>query len=206
MQRAFAARTVPIQLSQGHFFYHDGEKCGQVAMVGRGRIRVFKTADTGREITLYTVEAGDLCIFNISCIMAGIVYPASARVEKAGEALVVPASQFREWVHDSDVLQKYVFVMIAKRLAEVMTLVEEVVFRKLDSRLATFLLDAFAQSQRARPALHLTHDQIAGELGSAREVISRLLKEFERSGAVSLSRGTITLKDQDVLRQFHAAP
>ena len=182
-------------LAAGTTIFHGGDAVQQFALVGSGHIRVFKSGRTGREITLYHVGPGEVCLQTVASILGRRAYPAMAVVEDPVEAVVYPAAQLRHWVEVSPAVREMVFGLFTSRLAHVMALIDEIVFRRLDARLAEFL------ELRLRPrgdhltVLKITHEEIAAELGSAREVVSRLLKEFERRGAIELGRGRITLVD-----------
>ena len=201
-QQRLAETAKTASLPVGAFYFHEGDACTQIALVGGGDIRVYKSGETGREITLYHVRAGGTCILTASCVLAGKRYPASASVERAAEAVLFPAAEFRQWVAESDQIRKFVFETLASRMSEVMALIEEITFRKMDTRLASFLLERFANNGRPLTTLHLTHEQIAIELGSAREVVSRLLKEFERRGAIAMTRGRLKLQSQSALQKL----
>ena len=165
-------------------------------------MRVFKLAESGQEITLYNVGAGEACPLNVSCILSDRPVPAMARVEEDVEALVIPAEIFRRWMAQYESLRTFVFETFATRLTEMMSLVEEVAFRRMDQRLARRLQDIFLESGTPRTSVETTHAELASDLGTAREVVSRLLKEFERLGAITLSRGKITLKNSALLREL----
>jgi len=156
-------------LPPGTTFYREGEMCGYFGVVGKGDIRVFKNAESGREMTLYHVQDGQLCLVNLLCLFLGRPALASAVVETSTEAIVFDADAFRSWF-DNAVVRHFVFEAMARRLVEVMTLVEEMAFAKMDRRVANLLLQRFSCS-RAFPA---THEELAAELGTAREVVSRL--------------------------------
>jgi CRP/FNR family transcriptional regulator len=179
------------------FFYREGESCGHFAVVGRGRIRVFKIGETGREVTLYRVQDGEPCLVNMLCVMLGRPAMATAQVEIETEAAVFPGGVMREWVATSESLRNFIFETMATRVVDVMTLVEAIAFHKIDSRLAALLLQRFA----TRRVISATHEDIAAELGTVREVVSRLLKEFERRGAIEVARGHLELRDEAILRQ-----
>jgi CRP/FNR family transcriptional regulator len=123
-----------------------------------------------------------------------------AVAEEDSEAIVTPASTFRRWIAEHEPLRTFVFQMFSTRLAEVMSLVEEVAFRRMDQRLAHRLLELFHAGAGPRAHVPVTHAELAADLGTAREVVSRLLKEFERLGAIGLSRGRILLRDRERLQ------
>jgi CRP/FNR family transcriptional regulator, anaerobic regulatory protein len=193
--------AVAVQLAEGALFYREGDVCREVGLVGRGDIRVFKTASSGRDVTLYHVRDRQPCLINMLAAFLGRGAMASAGVEAPTEAVLFRVDVFRNLLTTSDALQKFVFETMAARLVEVMTLVEEITVRRMDTRLASWLLRRFA-AQRPNDTIALTHDEVASELGTVREVVSRLLKEFERKGAIRLSRGRILLANAHVLSEL----
>lgn len=201
-RRTFEDTAVVAELAEGQHFFYEGDQCHQIALVGEGGLRVYKNADTGRQITLYHVEHGETCILTASCILAGIAYPANAVAETDIASVIFPAPRFREWVASQDTVREFVFQTLAFRMAGVMSLVEEVAFNRMDQRLAVFLQERFANQGKPVRLLQLTHEEIAAELGSAREVISRLLKEFERRGAIELRRSRLRLKSESILTKI----
>jgi CRP/FNR family transcriptional regulator, anaerobic regulatory protein len=190
--------TEYARLEPGVFFYREGDVCEHFALVGAGNIRVFKIGDTGREVTLYHVQDGEPCLINMLCVILGRPAMATAQVEIATEAAIVPGAAVRAWVATSESLRNFIFHTMATRVVDVMTLVEEISFHRMDSRLATLLLQRFA----TRSVIEATHEDIAAELGTAREVVSRLLKEFVRHGAIQATRGHLELRDETVLREL----
>lgn len=202
LQQRMQASAQVVELPAGAFYFHEGDTCSQIALLGAGNIRVFKNSETGREITLYHVCTGETCILTASCVLAGASYPATARVEVPAQAVLFPAAHFRAWVGMHEEVRRFIFEILARRVANIMALVEEIAFRKMDQRLAEFLLMRFANAGAPVTSLQLTHEQIAAELGSAREVISRLLKEFERLGAIELGRARIRLRDEQALKSL----
>jgi CRP/FNR family transcriptional regulator, anaerobic regulatory protein len=201
-RKALADSAAVVRLEAGEYFLREGDTCAHFAILISGKMRVFKLAESGHEITLYHVAAGEACPLNVSCILSDGPVPAMARVEEDVEALVVPAASFRAWIAEYEPLRRFVFQMFTHRLTEVMSLVEEVAFRRMDQRLARRLRDLLAKEG----SVEITHADIAADLGTAREVVSRLLKEFERLGAIGLSRGKILLRDRGVLEDLAAAP
>src|SRR5687767_2730930 len=190
-----AASPTRVSLRKRATFYREGDVCQHFGLVGRGDIRVFKGAATGREITLYHVRDGEPCLLNMLSVFLDRPAAATAVVEVDTEAIVVPANVIRMWLSIHETVRTFVFEAMSVRLADVMTLAVEISIRRMDVRLASLLLN-LADVNRS---IHLTHDELAAELGTAREVVSRLLKEFERSGALHLGRGHVTVADPSIL-------
>ncbi len=170
--------------------YREGDGCNAIAFLLSGVIRVYKTGEGGREITLYEIGRGETCILNASCILSNLSYPAQAVAMEAGEMLLVPSNDFRRLVADYAEMRNFVFTILSQRLAEVMALVEEIAFGRMDRRLLDYILE---KSENNR--LPATHQKIADDLGTSREVVSRLLKDLERKGRIALSRNLIELKN-----------
>ncbi|MCA9732955.1 MAG: Crp/Fnr family transcriptional regulator [Deferribacteres bacterium] len=188
--------AIIAQLKNGDYYFHEGDSCANIAIVVEGRIRVFKTGESGRVITLYTVEEQETCILTTFCLLSDRTYPATAQAELNTQAVIFPAPVFRQWMNDWDIVRSFVFTTMTNRVSDMMALIEEITFKKLDRRLVEFLAE---KSPQTNSVLQITHEQIAMQIGSAREVISRLLKEFERLGALELRRGQIILKDLTLL-------
>jgi len=182
-------------LPRGAFYFREGHICSQIALVGEGDIRVFKRGESGREITLYHVGRGQTCILSASCVLGQTPYPATAIVGSDARAVVFSADNFRAWVAQNEVIRRFVFASLANRMEVVLSLLEEVIFGKLDERLLKFL-KVKAHSVKDMKNIQITHEEIAIELGSAREVISRLLKDFERRGLLQQGRGKILLDEK----------
>lgn len=183
--------TFPAQT----YLFHEGDQCQQVALVLAGSIRVSKIGANGREITLYRVVAGESCILMLASALSGRGYPATAYVEEEVRAMLIPVARFQQLLRKHEGVQQFVYGLLTERLVSVMTLLEEIVFRKLDERLLELLLER----TQSRPVWEVTHDEIALELGTAREVVSRLLKEMEREGLLKLGRGRIEIADRGKL-------
>ena len=193
-----------VSLAAGEYFLREGDSCAHFAILVSGKMRVFKLAESGHEITLYHVGPGEACPLNVACILSDRPVPAMACVEEAVDAVVVPAETFRRWIAEHESLRTYVFQMFSTRLSEVMSLVEEVAFRRMDQRVARRLTELSARGNGTQHAIETTHADLASDLGTAREVVSRLLKEFERLGAITLSRGKIEIRDAGLLRDLAA--
>jgi CRP/FNR family transcriptional regulator len=195
IRQQFLEHTVVKQIPLGEYICWEGDACTHLALVLSGSVRVYKIGETGREITLYRIEQGESCILTASCILSQEYFPAMALVEQPAQAVLIPSFILRQWVQRYDVWRDYIFGLLSARLAAVIATVEEVAFRRVDLRLAEFLVK---QTDRQR-TITRTHQEIASELGTAREVISRILKDFEREQIIALARGTITIQDRPAL-------
>jgi CRP/FNR family transcriptional regulator len=190
-QKAFYAR-----IPQGYDVFVEGDRADAIALLISGVVRVYKIGETGREITLYRFGNGESCILTANAILSQENFPAIATVEKEAEAVMVPAEVFRDWVRRYDLWREFVFDLLSARLSSVMAVVEEIAFHRMDDRLATFLSQRLGQSD----SIQITHQEIAAELGSSREVISRILEDFSALGMIGVSRGTIKLLDREALQ------
>ena len=199
LQDEITANAVSVKLKPKTFFYEKNSQCSHIALVGSGSVRVFIVGDTGREVTLYHVRPGESCPVNILSALLDKNAPAMAIVETPLEAVVLSVDVFRKWISEQPIIRQYVFEALASRLIDVLSLMEEITFRRMDHRLAMFLSGQFECSDTNPPVVKATHEQIAVELGSAREVISRLLREFEHMGIVELTRGRVVQKNKEML-------
>jgi CRP/FNR family transcriptional regulator len=191
MQKAYLAR-----IPAGRDVFVEGDRADSIALLLSGVVRVYKIGGTGREITLYRFGFGGSCILTANAILSRQSFPAIATVEKEAEAAMVPAEVFLDWVHRYDLWRSFVFDLLSQRLSGVLDIVEEVVFRRMDARLASFLLDR----SRVQNPVRITHQEIAAELGSSREVISRILEDYTGQGFIGLKRGVIEILDAQSLQ------
>lgn len=175
--------------------FHQGDACSHYLLIIAGTIKVLTRAENGREIVLYRLGDGDSCVLTTSCLFGNARYPAEGIAETSVTALAIPAAQFHEAIQNSKAFREFVFSSFSSHLGSLIALVEEVAFGKLDIRLARHLLSRCDQSTR----IETTHQQLATELGSAREVISRQLKEFETKGWLRLHRGSVEILDKQAL-------
>ena len=180
----------------------EGDTCTQLALVLSGAVRVYKVGESGREITLYRIEENESCILTASCILSQTRFPAFAVAETTVQAVLVPASILREWVQQYEVWRDYVFGLMSQRLTAVIATVEEVAFRRVDARIAEFVANLAEEQQEVK----ITHQEIAFELGTAREVVSRILKDFEREKLISLSRGSVIIHNKQALLEKAKVP
>jgi CRP/FNR family transcriptional regulator len=185
--------------AKGTVLYEEGFPCPLVPLILSGTVRVYKMGETGREITLYRVSPGEMCILSSTCALTGqnARLPAVAVAETEVDLLAVPSHIFRRLLRERPELQGILNRVLTERLAEMMMVVDEVAFGRVDLRLAELLVRSAKEG-----AINATHAQIAMELGSAREVVSRLLKELERRGLVRLGRARIDVLDAPGLRRL----
>lgn len=194
-QAAFFAR-----IPAGKDVFVEGDEVNAIALLVSGRVRVYKVGETGREITLYRFGYGESCILTANAILSRQVFAAIATVEQDAEAVMIPADIFRAWIQRYDVWRDFVFSLLSQRLSSVMEIVDEVVFRRMDIRVAALLME---RSQSAS-LINITHQEIAAELGSSREVISRLLENMGRQGLIRVQRGSIEILDAALLANLAA--
>jgi CRP/FNR family transcriptional regulator len=185
------------RLSAGREIFAMGDRVDGIALLISGMVRVYKIGESGREITLYRFGQGESCIITANAILNSLAFPAIAVVEQDAEALMIPSGDFSDWVNRYEAWRQFVFKLNAQRLASVIEVVDQVAFQRMDRRIAALLLERAGSGSTVRA----THQAIANELGSSREVISRLLEDFSGRGIVRLSRGEIELLDRQKLFQ-----
>jgi CRP/FNR family transcriptional regulator len=188
------------RMGEGEVAYRQGQHCHNYVMCMDGRTRVFKTSESGREILLYQVSAGQTCVLTTSCLMAGSGFPAESTAETDVLLAALPSSVFHRLMAASPPFRQFVLDNYGDLLSSLITLVDEVAFASLDLRLARRLL-AEADDQGL---VVKTHQQLAHDLGSVREVISRYLNEWERVGWVRASRGSIEVRNPGALAKYSA--
>lgn len=176
------------RVPRGTVIYRKGDPCRAIGLFLAGEVRVYAEGGGGREITLYEILPGETCILNASCILSRRSYPANAVAVEDVEALMLPAEAFRALMLAHEAMRDFLFGLFSDRLTLVLELVQEVAFGRLESRLGEYLV-----ARAENDLLRATHQAIANDLGTSREVISRILKDLERAGLVSLSRSEIRL-------------
>lgn len=195
-RRALESAASPRRLEAGEQLSGAGECVGLLA-VRSGRLRAYMISDTGREITLYRLFERDICLFSASCVMRGLQFDVSIEAEQPLEVLVVSPEVYKRVMEESAPLANYTNELMASRFSEVMWLVEQILWKSFDRRLAAFLLEESALE--SSDELRITHERIAAHLGTAREVVTRMLRYFQSEGLVSLSRGTVRIADRQGL-------
>lgn len=202
-RRLLETTTSVARIPAGTRLFGPGSACQAYMMVLSGSVRVQKVGESGREIVLYRVEAGQTCVLTTACLLTGAAYDAEGIAETEIEGVLLPEATFQELLGASPPFRNCVFGAFAARLADLLELIEDVAFGRLDVRLAQALTRGLTEGAQAI-SLKTTHQDLATELGTAREVVSRQLKEFERRGWVSLGRGRIELGDPAALRRLAA--
>lgn len=197
-QAEFLNRAQRVHLAAGQSVCQAGAQCTHLPLVVEGRARVYQIGENGREISLYRVEAGECCVLTASCLLSARPFPAFVVCEEPIEALVVQPADARRWLGSCEPWRHYLFGLIMNRLIEVFGVLDAVLFQRLDQRLISYLL---AQAERlGASAIPITHQTLAAELGSSREVISRVLKGLEDQGLLKARRGQVELVDPERLR------
>lgn len=190
MLGGLTARTVP----KGTVLHNGSADCTGLLLVKSGQLRAYILSEEGREITIYRLFDRDLCLFSASCMLRSIQFEVVIEAEKDTELWVIPADLYQGIMEESAPVANYTNELMASRFSDVMWLMEQIMWKSLDKRLAEFLLEEAAIEGTQQ--LKLTHETIANHLGSHREVITRMLRYFQNEGMVQLSRGMVTLLDQ----------
>lgn len=191
-----SARTVHFNKGQS---VHSGEnECFGLLIVKSGRIRTYITSDEGREVTLYRLENNDICILSASCVLEAIYFDVSVDAETECDVIQITSAAFSRLSSGNVYAELFSYKSAAERFSDVMWAMQQILFTSFDKRLASFLLDESTKLDTLD--IQMTHEQIARYLGSAREVVSRMLKYFSKEGFVTLSRGGIHILDKASLR------
>ncbi|MBZ0134051.1 MAG: Crp/Fnr family transcriptional regulator [Rhodocyclaceae bacterium] len=197
LRQEIAAAAQAVTVPSGTTLFDEQQPCQGFPFVLAGAIRVSKVSASGRELPLYRVTPGETCIITSSCLLGDTPYNARGTTEGETVLVLLPQGVFIELLEQA-AFRNFIFNLFAERMADLMRLVEEVAFHKLDQRLAALLLG------KGR-IVHATHQQLADELGSVREMISRLLKGFAEQGLVALGREQIEIRDAAGLRRLAEA-
>jgi len=189
-----------ITAPANHQLFNPGSRCENYLLLLEGQIKIQLMSDNGREVLLYQVNSGDSCVLTTSCLISGDNYPAEGIAETDITAFSIPAQAFHRGIEQSQFFREFVFKNFSVRLAKLITRMESVVFGSIDQRLAKMLLDT------GKLKIEKTHQELAYELGTAREVVSRHLKYFEKQGWVGLTRGTVEIIDRLAIAQLLSNP
>ena len=179
---------------------HDGNECTGVILIKRGVLRLYLLSDEGKEITLYRLFPGDMCILSASCVLESITFDVFVDSEENSECVVLGGCAYEDVARRMPEAKIFALESALSRFSDVMWVMQQILFMSMDKRLAIFLLDEI--SKTGEDTVRLTHEQIAKYMGSAREVVSRMLKYFAGEGLVAASRGGIQLLDKRRLREL----
>jgi CRP/FNR family transcriptional regulator len=200
VSRLLDKRARTIKVGRGTEIFGPGNPAENLLLLVSGTVRVQQLSEAGREIVLYRVHAGESCVLTTACLLAFEEYSAEGIAETDIEAILIPRDTFDELMSLSKEFRTFVFEAYSKRITDLFLVIEEIAFKRMDIRVAHKLLELMDDQS----TLHLTHQQLAIELGTAREVVSRQLKEFERRGWLNLSRGVIELRDAEAIGKLAA--
>jgi CRP/FNR family transcriptional regulator len=167
--------------------------CLGLLLIRSGQLRVYTLSSEGREVTLYRLFEMDICLFSASCVMPNVQFEVVIEAEKDTKLWVIPSCLFKDLMNESAPVANYANDLISSRFSEVMWLMEQVMWRSFDKRLAAFLLEESALENSS--VLKITHEKIAAHMGTAREVVTRMLRYFQGEGMVKLTRGAVEITD-----------
>lgn len=196
-QENLALHSREVSYRKGDIIQSSREQCTGVLLITKGRLRAYIVDTEGKEITLFRLLDYDICIFSASCIMNDIDFDVYIAAETDMEGLLIRSRAYQKVTREEIAAANYMNDLVVSRMSDVMWVLEQIVFKSFDRRLAAFLLEQAELEQADKVAI--THEEIANHLGSAREVVSRMLKYFEREGLVKLSRGAVEIVDRESL-------
>lgn len=185
---------------KGEIIHNGNLDCAGLLVVKTGQLRAYILSDEGREITLYRLFDRDICLFSASCVMRSIQFEIIIQAEKDCDVWFIPPHIFKQLMEQSAPMANFTNEIMATRFSEVMWLIEQIMWKSMDKRLAAFLFEESNIENSLQ--LKLTHETIANHIGTHREVVTRMLKYLQTENMVALSRGTITITDQDKLQEL----
>lgn len=197
-QRRIRNSLMERTVEKGTIIHNGNMDCTGLILVKSGQLRAYILSDEGREITIYRLFDRDMCLFSASCIMRSIQFEITIEAEKKTELWVIPSEVYKSIMEESAPVANYTNELMASRFSDVMWLIEQIMWKSLNKRVATFLLEECAIENSNE--LKITHEVIANHLGSHREVITRMLRYLQNEGMVKLSRGTVMVTDEEKLR------
>lgn len=199
-QRELQNAAVLRHFSKGARLHGGSEDCVGLLLVSSGSLRVFTSSDEGREITLYRLFERDMCLFSASCMLHSVQFELYVEAQEDSEVYLIPPQIYKKLTSESLPVANYTNELMAARFSDVMWLLDQILNKSFDARLAAFLLEESAIEQSHE--LHITHEQIARHLGSAREVVTRMLRHFQSEGLMETGRGVVILKDEKRLERL----
>ena len=200
-ERDMVRRSAVLRRYEKGALIHDGgNECLGMLLLLSGEIRTYLLSDEGREVTLYRLYAGDVCVLSASCVISQITFDTQIRAQQETEVLIIPASIVAALTEQNLSVRCFLYELATQRFSDVMWAMQQILFKGLDRRLAGFLLDEAERTGSS--TVRMTHEQIAQHISSAREAVARMLKNFSEDGLVSLKRGAITLLDRSALNDL----
>ena len=190
----------PMSAKAGTVIHNGQMDCLGLLLIRSGQLRVYTLSSEGREVTLYRLFDHDICLFSASCVMPNVQFEVVIEAEKDCEMWVIPSCLFKNLMEESVAVANYANQLISSRFSEVMWLMEQIMWKSFDKRLAGFLVEESRIEET--DALKITHEKIAAHLGTAREVVTRMLRYFQSDGMVKLTRGTVVLTDKHALENL----
>ena len=181
------------KVSKGTVLHSGSDDCLGLLLIRTGQLRAYVTSEEGREVTIYRLFDMDVCLLSASCMMQNIQFQITIEAEKASQVWIIPTGTFKEVMESSAAMANYANQLLASRFSEAMWLMEQIMWKSFDERLADFLLIESILEQSSN--LRITHEKIANHMGTAREVVTRMLKYFQSEGMVRLGRGVIEILD-----------
>ena len=188
------------KVEKGTIIHNGSMDCTGLLLVKSGQLRAYILSDEGREITIYRLFDRDMCLFSASCMMRSIQFEITIETEKDTELWIIPTEIYKSIMEESAPVANYTNELMATRFSDVMWLIEQIMWKNLDKRVASFLLEESSIEESDK--LTLTHEAIANHLGTHREVITRMLRYFQSEGIVKLSRGTVMILDKEKLEHL----
>ena len=202
-QEQILGNLMTRSVSKGTVVHNGSMDCTGLFIIKSGQLRAYILSDEGREITIYRLFDRDICLLSASCIMRSIQFEVTIEAEKDTEFWIIPANVYQSIMKESAPVANYTNELMATRFSDVMWLIEQIMWKSLDKRVAAFLLEEMS-IDGSKP-LNTTHETIANHLGSHREVITRMLRYFQSEGMVKLSRGTVEITDVKKLETLQDA-
>ncbi|MBQ9762318.1 MAG: Crp/Fnr family transcriptional regulator [Oscillospiraceae bacterium] len=199
-QQRLLGVTHPLKVKAGTVVHNGSMDCLGLLLIRSGQLRVYALSGEGREITLYRLFEMDICLFSASCVMPSVQFEVIVEAEKDTELWVIPSCLFKNLMEESAPVANYANQLISSRFSEVMWLMEQIMWKSFDKRLAAFLLEE--SNLEGGSVLKITHEKIANHMGTAREVVTRMLRYFQSEGMVKLTRGAVELADPEKLEQL----
>lgn len=199
-QELFLNRSQEKSFEAGATMHAGHKDCAGLFLIKKGQVRAFIISESGKEITLYRLLEGDLCIFSASCMLKNITFDVFVEAEKDTGSYLIPIKEFERISKECMPVLEYTNELLASRFSDVMWIMQQVVFHSFDKRLANFLLEQ--ANMEGSDTFLITQERIARHLGSAREVVSRMMKYFAEEGMITLSRGKITIQSYEKLNRL----